>query len=778
VIVAGLPPSRLQKDVVPILRLLSLLVFFGAPAFAATHYPAPQNIARPDPEPALPTTFDTFEPPTGQIPTAVAAPEIAEWTRIGGPGNAIALTGSQLSLPEGHGGIDTQFRVFGQGKGAPVLISVPPRCIDGMKAVFVLPPSLPANSEYLIWPVNSAGAGYPIAVNATEAWWLGPDTATHGETVSVFGRNLAHNSTTGGSSIYIQKAGEVGTWATVTAVNPYRVDFTVPDALANGQYLVWTHNGRGGHYGWSGPLTLNVVDETPWTQQIFNVKDYGAKGDGATDDEAAIQSAMQAAASAPWSTIYLPTGTYMVSRGFTPPSKVRWKGDGPAKTFLKASAGFVKPAAYDSRRYSLFCNEGELNHLTFQDLTIDANGNMNGYLPTPIHLRSVSDLCFENVTIAAKGYGTADFHADTHLKLKNCNLIGSGNGVFFGAARQVMIDGCNVYGTDDTNTMLTFWGATEVSCTNTTGQDFDPTRADGWAQGRFFYGSSQWGSNRDIYVGSCTTHHLAVRPGFPNSNSGEQMSWESGTRFSATPIDATNTTVTFSAAPFLNAPNLPGGRYDAVIASGAGLGQHRKIIGCSGTTITVSPPWNVPPDTSSIVLIGGILSDCVIYRNSLQGKSDYATRVSASAGIQPFGNSYDFIADGNTISQTCNAIYLWSMSQIDMSPQSIDCVYFNYIANNTINHCLNGIVGVSNAWSGWPPRDPYPGITYLANTCINNRIDSDTTTGFVEYALTAPPRVQVDINVFDHNVVTNTPTAMKIKGSDRQVRNNVFLPDN
>ena len=78
--------------------------------------------------------------------------------------------------------------------------------LDGLKAATILPASLPTNSEYLVWPVNSAGAGYPVAVNATEAWWVGPNQATRGDTVSVYGRNLANVGTTTTSYVYIQQA--------------------------------------------------------------------------------------------------------------------------------------------------------------------------------------------------------------------------------------------------------------------------------------------------------------------------------------------------------------------------------------------------------------------------------------------------------------------------------------------------------------------------------------------------------------------------------------------
>lgn len=46
---------------------------------------------------------------------------------------------------------------------------------------------------------------------------------------------------------------------------------------------------------------------------VFNVKDYGAKGDGSTDDTAAIRNTITAAQNAAGGTIFFPQGTYTVS---------------------------------------------------------------------------------------------------------------------------------------------------------------------------------------------------------------------------------------------------------------------------------------------------------------------------------------------------------------------------------------------------------------------------------------------------------------------------------
>lgn len=67
--------------------------------------------------------------------------------------------------------------------------------------------------------------------------------------------------------------------------------------------------------------------------QVFNVKSYGAVGDGTTDDTAAIQSAMNAAG-ASGGVLSFPTGTYLVSSAIVPKSKVLVRGSGAASAMI------------------------------------------------------------------------------------------------------------------------------------------------------------------------------------------------------------------------------------------------------------------------------------------------------------------------------------------------------------------------------------------------------------------------------------------------------------
>jgi glucan 1,3-beta-glucosidase len=70
-----------------------------------------------------------------------------------------------------------------------------------------------------------------------------------------------------------------------------------------------------------------------------NVKAFGAKGDGVTDDTAAIQSAIRGKSTGR-SVIYFPSGTYLVSSGLKASSWSVFSGDPTDRPVIKASAGF------------------------------------------------------------------------------------------------------------------------------------------------------------------------------------------------------------------------------------------------------------------------------------------------------------------------------------------------------------------------------------------------------------------------------------------------------
>ncbi|ACO79521.1 Secreted mannuronan C5-epimerase [Azotobacter vinelandii CA] len=125
----------------------------------------------------------------------------------------------------------------------------------------------------------------------------------------------------------------------------------------------------------------------------YNVKDFGALGDGVSDDTAAIQAAIDAAYAAGGGTVYLPAGEYRVSGGEEPSdgcltikSNVYIVGAGMGETVIKLVDGWdqdvtgIVRSAYGE----------ETSNFGMSDLTLDGNrdntsgkvdGWFNGYIP-------------------------------------------------------------------------------------------------------------------------------------------------------------------------------------------------------------------------------------------------------------------------------------------------------------------------------------------------------------------------------------------------------------
>ena len=91
---------------------------------------------------------------------------------------------------------------------------------------------------------------------------------------------------------------------------------------------------RAGSGRFSAVAIANYV--SAYAQQ-WSVKSWGAKGDGTTDDTAAIQAAVNAAA--PRGTIIFPPGTYRTTVSISVPPGVSIVGGGQASIIAPATAG-------------------------------------------------------------------------------------------------------------------------------------------------------------------------------------------------------------------------------------------------------------------------------------------------------------------------------------------------------------------------------------------------------------------------------------------------------
>lgn len=101
---------------------------------------------------------------------------------------------------------------------------------------------------------------------------------------------------------------------------------------------------------------------------VRNAKSFGAKGDGATDDSGAINSAISALASAGGGVLFFPAGTYVVKANILLKSKVSLAGIGRGATTIKAASGVTTAP--------LTATTGNaIEDVVIRDLTVDGNAS-------------------------------------------------------------------------------------------------------------------------------------------------------------------------------------------------------------------------------------------------------------------------------------------------------------------------------------------------------------------------------------------------------------------
>jgi hypothetical protein len=142
-----------------------------------------------------------------------------------------------------------------------------------------------------------------------------------------------------------------------------------------------------------------------------SVRDHGARGDGRTDDRAAIQRAIDAARAAGGGTVRFPEGVYLV----TAPEKRPWKpqvtlGDGLTLRGEGMDRSILK-VADDQGAYDVLLAGVGVRGLTLTDLGIDANGATNPartegdsvaspYIHAALHLHGARDVTLRRCRFA------------------------------------------------------------------------------------------------------------------------------------------------------------------------------------------------------------------------------------------------------------------------------------------------------------------------------------------------------------------------------------------
>ncbi|VVM08538.1 partial galacturan 1,4-alpha-galacturonidase, partial [Methylacidimicrobium cyclopophantes] len=303
---------------------------------------------------------------------------------------------------------------------------------------------------------------------------LAENQAVPGSQIEVFGRNFLLDVTERTKTLLLLRERATGKSILIEPerAERYRLSARLPQSLPVGSYEIWVHNGHGGEWGWGGGATLEVKAAESWPSTLFNVREFGARGDGVSDDSAALRKALKAAEKAGGGIVYLPAGSYAVREAFFLPPKTLLEGDGKDFTWLKwpqnaprSPNEFLPAVLYGSGQYSI---EG-LSLLVrnarrvLLDLSVLADRLLptdlaEAEIPAPLRRRAAAspwetrDLFLRNVRIDYLPFAGAPGRQperDPQWSLGQWGLAGREDEeltLFLGGVRNVEISGCEFLG--------------------------------------------------------------------------------------------------------------------------------------------------------------------------------------------------------------------------------------------------------------------------------------------------------------------------------------------
>jgi len=215
---------------------------------------------------------------------------------------------------------------------------------------------------------------------------------------------------------------------------------------------------------------------------MVSVKDFGAKGDGATDDSATIQKAIDETA-ADGRTVFIPGGVYMIGTTLSLRNNLTLRGASRAATTLRlapTSSGPILEAAQSGGIYQT------VDDFVLMDLSLDGDAehtSVPGTEGAPPLLRAYQSRRWHVArcrVVGSRGYGVGLLgdprsttagkqgpHEDIYLldcEFNNNGTVATGNGITTMSAKRITLEHCTAIGNLNTGLYIKAQFAGLVGC--------------------------------------------------------------------------------------------------------------------------------------------------------------------------------------------------------------------------------------------------------------------------------------------------------------------------
>jgi hypothetical protein len=472
---------------------------------------------------------------------------------------------------------------------------------QGLK--FTLPKTFqPGIFEYRI--VRDDGGMCADFLNRPQIWWTQGDAganASPGGWIRVFGKNLGVKKAT----VAVDWEDATGRTELSAQGDEFGLLAQIPRDLKPGRYELLVHNEYGYVMGGSEPVRIEVAKPTPWPATVFNVRECGAEGDGVKDDSTAILAALEKAAKAGGGVVYFPRGRYRVSEALPIPRFTMLRGEKREWSCL-AFTDLPKPPE------SLVHGT---NSFGIEELTLYAKDHRHVIVGDLGDKPGAGDVFLRGVRVRADVYrghpkqeevqqlfaGTTSWGGgatvDTvrlggkNVEITDCDFYGSGRAIYLKQARGARVEGNKFYNGRWGWYCLEGCDGLIFAKNELTGGDLMSTGG-----GIANYSTS---SSQNIYFAQ---NRMSLTHGWDR----EIMTTDAGDgAFFGRIKNVDGTKMTLEKAPErLGEKAGRDWRGAAVfILDGKGAGQYRRLVKYHGDRIEIDRPWQLDPDTNSVLSI-------------------------------------------------------------------------------------------------------------------------------------------------------------------------------
>lgn len=469
---------------------------------------------------------------------------------------------------------------------------------------------IPENIGHGVYAIKPKGADFDDLqlCNQPTIDWLQGDMgvkSTQDGWIRVCGRNLAMNDAKS-MIVFENKSSGALTYVYPSKVyDSYSVEYKIPSNLPLGDYWVYAHNGYGGEKAWSRPYDYKIVNKLNWSTKEFNVKDYGAKGDGIANDSYALFKTLEAVEKNGGGVVYFPRGRYYLTTAFRIPEYTTIRG---------ASKDMVQ----------LFWTDDQWEYGSIPDTLFSFAGNVRiedlSMRGTRVHSIIMSDkfekakgnIFLNNLYIHFNpfngGMMRTDPSYDTSKEIDNHN-----GGEFWAinlGGENVHVENCYVASAACTFRLHATTGAVVRNCTFKQGHagyngfaGCKQTIAEDNQLTSGHLNSSSMGVTVNGGVVSTEDYYFARNTEIDvNSNDRELWTSDGGRGYYYDRILGykDKTVALLEGTKFIENQYVD---HDLVIVRGKGMGQYRTVTSNTASTLTLETPFSIEPDDTSVVTL-------------------------------------------------------------------------------------------------------------------------------------------------------------------------------